>query len=45
MKIEAGIHQSNVMLCDDDNVKSRFTNVCQNGNKIRVSKKTGKSID
>jgi large subunit ribosomal protein L24 len=43
-KIEAPIHQSNVMLCDSDDIASRFKMTYVEGKKVRVSKKTSKII-
>jgi ribosomal protein L24 len=43
-KIEAPIHQSNVMLCDSDEIASRFKMTYVEGKKVRVSKKTNKTI-
>ena len=45
LNIEAPIHQSNIMLCDLDNIKSRFKTIRQDGSKVRISKKTGQSIN
>jgi large subunit ribosomal protein L24 len=45
LNIEAPIHQSNIMLCDSDNVRSRFKTITQDGSKVRISKKTGQSIN
>ena len=42
---EAPINISNVMLCDSDNVASRFRVVKTGKIKERFSKKTGKKID
>jgi large subunit ribosomal protein L24 len=43
-QIEAPIHRSNVMLCDSDDIASRFNIVVSDGKKVRVSKKTKKII-
>jgi large subunit ribosomal protein L24 len=42
---EAPINISNVMLCDSENVASRFRVVKTGKTKERFSKKTGKKID
>lgn len=43
-QIEAPINISNVMLCDSDGVASRFNLSTIDGKKVRVSKKTNKTI-
>jgi len=43
-QVEAPIHRSNVMLCDSDDMASRFNVVLSDGKKVRVSKKTKKII-
>jgi len=43
-QVEAPIHRSNVMLCDSDDIASRFNVVLSDGKKVRVSKKTKKII-
>lgn len=43
-KIEAPIHRSNVLLCDSDNIASRFKMEVIDEKKLRVSKKTNKTI-
>ena len=41
-QVEAPIHRSNVMLCDSDDMASRFNVVLSDGKKVRVSKKQRK---
>jgi|TARA_B110000902_G_scaffold256065_1_gene322298 large subunit ribosomal protein L24 len=43
-EIEAPIHLSNVMLCDSDLNASRFSTLVIDSKKVRVSKKTKKTI-
>ena len=43
-QIEAPIHVSNVMLCDVDDVPSRFKMTIIDGKKVRLSKRTNKTI-
>jgi len=43
-KIEAPINMSNVMLCDSEEIASRFSMSIIEGKKVRVSKKTKKII-
>jgi large subunit ribosomal protein L24 len=43
-RIEAPIHISNVMLCDVDDVASRFKMTIVDGKKLRLSKRTNKTI-
>jgi len=43
-KIEAPIHQSNVMLCDSDDIASRFGMKIVDKKKVRISKKTNKIV-
>jgi large subunit ribosomal protein L24 len=43
-QIEAPIHRSNVMLCDSDDIASRFKIAIVDEKKVRVSKKTNKTI-
>jgi len=43
-QIEGPIHVSNVMLCDSDSIASRFSLKTVDGKKVRISKKTKKTI-
>lgn len=43
-QIEAPIHRSNVMLCDDNEIASRFKIDIIDGKKVRISKKTNKTM-